>query len=132
MQALSHIFVGDRFGARTPSLALTNRSATVRRHEQRPHDLLATHRFPPVVRVPPLCRAVRRQPPNPQLLVLGSVPVHGLWPTDRSGIAARYGHVSAGPERATLSRGSSWPRLAQHAGGRQRIARLAHLWRLRR
>src|SRR6185312_9229015 len=65
-----------------------------------------------------------------ELLLLGSVSLHGLCPADVSRKPARYRSLSACQSNQALSHGYSGPHFAQHLGPRQLGARLAHLRRL--
>ena len=72
-------------------------------------------------------------PPTPQtaLLMLGPVPLHGLRPAHLPREPARHRSVPRRRARAALPHGLPRAGHAQHAGRRQRAARLAHLRRLR-
>src|ERR1041385_2525905 len=67
-----------------------------------------THRSDPPRTISPLRPALSRRLQSEKLLLLGSVSVHGFWPTDLSGKSARCGNLFALASRSTLSLGDSW------------------------
>jgi len=82
--------------------------------------------------VSPLRATLRWRAQGEELLLLGSVPVHGLRTADLSRKPARYRGVSESPALQALSlRISSKQYLAQHPGQCQRNPRLAHLRSIR-
>src|SRR5579859_1545404 len=98
-------------------------------HEFGKNHFRAVDGFCSRARVSPLRRALSRQSQGHEFFLLGPVFVHGLCTTDVPQKFARYRNLFAHAGRKTVSPGHPRPRLAQHAGGCQRDARLAHLRR---
>ena len=86
-----------------------------------------THRSDSPGAISPLRAPLPRRLQSENLLVLGSVSLHGFWPTDISGKPPRYGNLPALAPRSTLSLGLSRRGFPQCPGRRQPRARLAHL-----
>ena len=87
--------------------------------------------FLPRTQIPPMRSSLRRRTTCADLLLLGSVPLHGLRAIDLSREPARHRDLPACAWQQTLPRRHSRQPLAQHAGRRQRKTRLAHLCRFR-
>src|SRR5262245_32738580 len=96
-----------------------------------PNDLCTTNGLSSYLRVSPLRRTLPRQLQTQELLLLGSISVHGLRATDLSREPARYRSLSACESNQALSSGHSRSRFTQYACECQLSARLAHLRRLR-
>ncbi len=96
--------------------------------ESRPNlDLLSVVGLPAGSRVSTLCSSIRRGCAAARVLLLGSVSVDGLRPTDVSGRPSRHRSVPAIFGRQALPYGFSRSGVAFHSGRCQRIARR---WRI--
>ena len=62
-------------------------------HEPRPHRILPVDQLPSGSRIPPLRKPLRRGSQMARLLLLGSVPLHGVRPADLPGKPARHRSV---------------------------------------
>ena len=100
-------------------------------HEPRPHRILPVDQLPSGSRIPPLRKPLRRGSQMARLLLLGSVPLHGVRPVDLPRKPARHRSVPAFARRQALPHGIPLPGGALHTGRRQRVARLADLCRFR-
>src|ERR1035441_2591067 len=100
-------------------------------HESGAHRLLAIDQLSSRPRVPSLRRALSGRPAAARPHLLGSVSGDGLRPVDLSGEFARHRNLFTFVAGQSLSLGIPWQGGAFDAGGRERIARLAHLRRLR-
>src|SRR5512139_1325110 len=104
--------------------------------EERPHEFrknyfLAADGFSLPLRISPVCAAVQRQFQNQELLLLGSVSVHGLCPADLSRESARYPGLPASNPFQALPCRHSRQSIPKHLGACESSSRLAHLCRLR-
>jgi len=102
-----------------------------RDHECRQDTVCPVDGFSAVVDISSLCDAVRWRQGCPHDDLCGTVPGDGLCSTHLPGKSARHRGQSFCASRQVLSHGVSRTRQALDAGRRQRIARLAHLCRLR-
>src|ERR1700682_2210000 len=100
-------------------------------HEQWPNDFCSGDGFSSLDGILSLRGPLPGRLQSAELLLLGSVSLFGLRATHRARKPARYRSVSALAAVEALSSGFSRPHLSQHAGARQRNARLAHLRRFR-
>ena len=82
------------------------------------------------IRIQPVREPLPGQLPAPQVLLSGSIPVHGFRATDLSRESSRYSNLFAGPSAQALSRRHPRQGLSQYLGRGQREPRLAHLCRL--
>src|SRR5713101_5802436 len=100
-------------------------------HEFGSDDFCASDGFSAVVGVSSVCRALSGRLQGPEFLLLGSVSLSGLRATHRARKFAGHRSLPTLATAEAVSHGFSRPHLAQHAGARQRNARLAHLCRFR-
>src|SRR3989442_10205131 len=96
-------------------------------HESGAYRLLAIDQLSSRPRVPSLRRALSGRPAATRPHLLGSVSGDGLRPVDLSRESTRHRSLFTLVAGQALSLGIPWPGSALDAGGRQRIARLAHL-----
>src|SRR5882724_741245 len=94
-------------------------------------DLLTTDGLSSGTRVSPMRRTLPRRLQAQELLLLGSVSLHGLCPINISRKPARYRSLPASSAKQALSHGHPRSCLAQHPGERKLSSRLAYLFRLR-
>ena len=92
---------------------------------------LATHGVRAVAYLSPFGGEVSRRFQRAHLQLPGPVSVDGFRTTDLPRKPARHRGVSARAAHQTLSHGAAWQSEPQHPGRRQRVARLAHLCRVR-
>src|SRR5882724_5915361 len=95
--------------------------------EPRPNRILSTTGLLAGSRVSPLRGSLRWRLAATRFLLLGSVSVDGLRPTDLSGWSSGHRSMLALSGRQAVPHGLSRPRVALHTVRRQRRARLAHL-----
>jgi hypothetical protein len=93
--------------------------------------VLTTHGVRAVAYLSPFGSEVSRRFQRAHLQLRGSVSVDGFCTADLSRKPARYRGLSACAAHQTLSHGSSRHREPQRPSRRQRVARLAHLCRVR-
>src|SRR5215470_2100999 len=105
-------------------------SSRGRRHEQWTEPVCTTHQSLAPARVSPVCGTICWQLPGTKFLLLGSVSLHDLRAVELPGKSARHRGLSAFARTPVVSSGNPRPDFAQHAGRRQRVARLADLRRL--
>src|SRR4030042_1475233 len=96
-------------------------------HEFRENHFLPTDGLFANLRISAMRRALPRQLQNQILLLLGSVPLHGLCPPHLSRKSTRYPSLSPRRQAETLSYGHPRKGLPQYAGSRQPNSRLADL-----
>src|SRR5215467_12816945 len=106
-------------------------SSRRRRHEQWTEPVFATHQSLAPARVSAMCRTLLWQLSGAEFFLLGPVSHHDFRAVELPGKSARHRRLPAFAATPTLSSGNPRPDLAQHAGRRQRVARLADLCRLR-
>ena len=100
-------------------------------HEFWPHRLLTMDRRASGSRVPSLCQSVRWRSSSTGVLVLGSVSDDGLRSAHLPRKLAGHRSMPSFAARQTVSQGVPWSSGALDVGGRQLVARLAHLCGLR-
>src|SRR5436190_21634713 len=100
-------------------------------HESGPYGFLAVDQLSSRPGVPALRRALSGRPAATKPHLLGSVSGDGLRPVDLSRESARHRSLFGFVAGQALSPGIPWQGGALDAGGRERIAGLAHLRRLR-
>ncbi len=98
--------------------------------EFRENDFLPVDGFSTLIRIPPLCRALRRQLQDRELLLLGPISAHGLCTTDLPRESDRHSGLSPISPAEALPSGNSRNGILQHPCPCQPGPRLAHLCRL--
>src|SRR6476620_1531224 len=92
-------------------------------------DFFTTDGFSSGIRVSPMRGTLSRQLQTEELLLLGSISVHGFRATNLSREPARHRSLSARQSDQALSPRHTRSGFAQHAGPRQLDSRLAYLRR---
>ena len=90
---------------------------------------LSTHGFLAKTRIQQMCGTVSRSLPPPNLLLLRSIPLHGICSIDLSRKPSRHRNLSSRDAPQTLSCRHPKQRLSKYLGRCQRKERLAHLCR---
>jgi hypothetical protein len=100
-------------------------------HEHRQDAFRAAHGFSALEQLRPGCRALRRQPRGSQAVLRRAISDHGVRPTDLPREFARHRGLPVGTSLEALPHGPSRTGPPLHPRGCQRVARLAHLCRVR-
>lgn len=101
------------------------------RHECRQDTVCPTDGLSAVDGICPVRGSLRWRQRGAHAVLRGAVPGHGFCPIDLPGEPARHRNLSVGPVRQALPHGISRAGATLDPGRCQRIARLAHLGRLR-